>query len=59
MTRDEIEAALLANPFVRWWDTGVRVLDDGQPELRYIVSFIEGEPPHSWTTDEVVAWIES
>lgn len=56
LRRVEIERALDARRDVRWWDTGVRLID-GRPELRYTVSLNNENELKSWTLDEVIAWL--
>jgi hypothetical protein len=58
MTRDELEAALDDCELIRWWDTGVRVID-GTLELRYLVSIDEGVPAESLTFAAAAAFVRT
>lgn len=60
-TRDTVLAALDAHPEVLWADTGVVLLDGGQPELRFAFAYgrKRSSQHRSLNLTETVAWLES
>lgn len=59
LTRAQIERRLDECEHVRWWDTGVRAVDDTPSgfELRFLLSLHENEEAVSLTTAGVIGFL--